>query len=84
MHLINLLAECDDHVRTELASMPEVIDVTSFDPAVDSPPITARRSIGPPRGRGALQHHRFGAARQWLRLRPGRGRLGATGVAPVT
>lgn len=43
MDLTRLLTECDDHVRGEFASMPDVDDVTDFDPTTDSPPITARR-----------------------------------------
>src|SRR4051812_35589105 len=43
MNLTALLDECDAHVRDELESMPDVIDVTSFDPCNDSPPIAARR-----------------------------------------
>lgn len=43
MNLTDLLAACDDHVRKELSCMPDVDDVTSFDPTTDSPPITAHR-----------------------------------------
>lgn len=43
MELTQLLTACDNHVREELSCMPEVEDVTSFDPSNDSPPITARR-----------------------------------------
>ncbi|MGI8793810.1 MAG: hypothetical protein ACR2H3_11655 [Acidimicrobiales bacterium] len=43
MDLNRLLTECDEHVRGELVSMPDVDDVTDFDPTNDSPPITARR-----------------------------------------
>jgi hypothetical protein len=42
VNLNALLEECDRHVRTELSSMPDVIDVTSLDPETDVP-ITARR-----------------------------------------
>lgn len=38
-----LLDACDDHVATELSSMPEVKDVTAFDPTSEAPPIEARR-----------------------------------------
>lgn len=43
MDLTGLLADCDDHVRKELSCMPDVDDVTAFDPTTDSPPIAARR-----------------------------------------
>jgi class 3 adenylate cyclase len=43
MDLTSLLADCDDHVRGELSCMPDVDDVSAFDPATQSPPITARR-----------------------------------------
>jgi class 3 adenylate cyclase len=38
-----LLDACDAHVATELSSMPEVKNVTSFDPIGEAPPIDARR-----------------------------------------
>lgn len=38
-----LLDKCDVHVANELAAMPEVKDVTVFDPATEAPPIEARR-----------------------------------------
>lgn len=43
MDLTELLKRSDDHVKTELSSAPEVVDVTDFDPVEDVPPITARR-----------------------------------------
>lgn len=43
MELKALLKQCDEHVRVELGSMPEVKDVVAFDPAVDVPHIDARR-----------------------------------------
>lgn len=43
MNLTSLLDSCDAHVRMELACMPDVVDVTDFDPVEDTPPITARR-----------------------------------------
>lgn len=43
MDLTGLLSTCDDHVKDELASMPDVQDVTDFDPTTEAPPITARR-----------------------------------------
>lgn len=43
MNLTDLLDECDEHVKVELDSMPEVEDVTGFDPTIDAPPISARR-----------------------------------------
>jgi class 3 adenylate cyclase len=43
LELNALLDACDDHVREELKSMPEVIDVDDFDPVNDAPPITARK-----------------------------------------
>ncbi len=43
MNLTALLDACDSHVRDELSSMPDVVDVTAFDPSADAPPITARR-----------------------------------------
>jgi len=41
--LEDLLESCDEHVRDELKNMPEVVDVTDFDPAEEAPPIEARR-----------------------------------------
>lgn len=43
MSLTSLLDSCDSHVRDELAKMPEVKDVESFDPASHATPIVARR-----------------------------------------
>lgn len=43
MNLTGLLDNCDGHVKGELAVMPEVEDVTAFDPTTETPPITARR-----------------------------------------
>lgn len=43
MDLTALLKRSDDHVREELSSAPEVVDVADFDPVEDVPPITARR-----------------------------------------
>jgi len=43
MELNSLLSDCDTHVKDELASMPDVKDVTDFNPADPSTiPITAR------------------------------------------
>jgi class 3 adenylate cyclase len=43
MNLTSLLDACDSHVRDELINMPDVEDVTDFDPTTETPPITARR-----------------------------------------
>lgn len=43
MDLTGLLENCDEHVKGELAAMPEVEDVTAFNPTTETPPITARR-----------------------------------------